>query len=146
MTSEVVKGTLDHAAAILADPSAITRSEMNNIGGDRVFLAGICDSMKSGEAETLLIDGIPAAQWGSRPVSGSLRSMWFAAREPFFTLGAKGVLFSRRHVRSLSARHPGATFECRSWSTHPDAPKWFACLGFQYVETVGKCRVFRYFP
>lgn len=144
MTQIVVPGTLAHAAAILAEPSAVTKAEANIDGGVADFLTSIESSLRCGEAETLLVDGDPVVQMGVCPSGKGVLGTWFVAKEAFMGLGARGILYSRRYMRRLAEKHPGMTFESRSFSPHPDTVAWFKIMGYEMVKEDGKCRIFRY--
>ena len=140
------QATLTDVMAILNDPSPITAAEIDAAGYTTwSLLKTLRSQMKEGKATAVLHHGEPLFVIGHYPDPWRSRNriMWFIAREQWFALGARSVLYGRRFMRTLREQHPGITFTCISWSRHPDLKRWFAFQGFAIEEVSGQAAVFK---
>lgn len=138
--------TLKDVMAVLQEPSSITAAEAATAGYTPwTLLKSLRVQIGAGEATTVHVDGKPLFVVGhyEDPLRSTNRIMWFIAAEEWFSLGARSVLYGRRFMRDLRARHPGISFTSISWSKHPHLARWFAFQGFALEERAGKASVFK---
>ena len=89
----------------------------------------------------VFVDGKPVAFMGASKKSENLYSTWFQATDEF---NGKATLAVRRFLKATMADHPGTELVLHTASVHPDADRWFACLGFRPLTYGSGIRSFRY--
>lgn len=136
-----VRRVLDDLSDISADElgrSALT--PWKALKAAKVFFA-------SGPADVILEDDAPIAVFGHCAQEPGVRVTWFLAAKRYFELGTRGVLYTRRHLRTVQRRYPAQTqFHTYSGSRHPMAVRWFSLLGYSLDKIDDTYTLFKLAP
>lgn len=145
MAKTVRPATVLDVLSVLDRLSDITAGEMAELGLDRWNVLKMARELLAlGGAEIVREDGEPLFIIGvyPHPNDETVNMTWFLATSRFFQSGVSSTLYGRQFMRRLAAKHPGATFESVTWSSHPFVRRWFTLLGFKPVE--GTLSTYRY--
>jgi hypothetical protein len=141
--------TAAHIYAIVSDPSEVTAGEILRSGSTKWnLIRDLCQILPDSKAVTLFADDEPIFVFGHvRSDAKHHRLTWFAAKQRYYALGARGVLAARKYLKTVKAAWPKTTFDSYSFSDHPGCERWFKLLGFERtwpIDIPANCRVFSF--
>lgn len=94
------------------------------------FFAGLHQRVAAGRAHASFDDDKLLTVFGFNEYP-DYWSMWTVATADYFSMGARGVLATRRFFRALGFTKPVIS---ATTSPHPDIARWLGALGFEKLE------------
>lgn len=137
---QVRLSSLTDIADVLANASDITREELHTVGVQPWAVLKLLREQGLDNTETAFDEHGPLYIFRHRKMAiGRERETTFLATQRYFDMGARGVLFARRHLSNIERFWPGTMFVANTYSSHPDVARWFSLLGFfQARDMMGK--------